>query len=98
MRFSQSKSRSTRSSPFAESRAWTVEALTRLGEQAIPGVRVLTAIRRVARGGTYVSARIGEKLAADLMRGSAEVLPHERLSDRELEVLRLLDPYFGLAG
>jgi len=48
---------------------------------------LLMAIRRVARGGTYVSAQIGEKIAADIARG---VLPHERLSDRELEVLRLL--------
>jgi two-component system invasion response regulator UvrY len=51
---------------------------------------VLTAIRRAARGGRYVSAQIAEKLAADIARGGAAVLPHERLSDRELEVLRLL--------
>lgn len=51
---------------------------------------LLTAVRLVARGGTYVSARIAEKLAADVVRGGAAVLPHERLSDRELEVLRLL--------
>jgi len=51
---------------------------------------LLMAIRRVARGGTYVSAQIGEKIAADIARGGAAVLPHERLSDRELEVLRLL--------
>jgi DNA-binding NarL/FixJ family response regulator len=51
---------------------------------------LLTAIRRAARGGTYVSAQIGEKIASDIARGGAAVLPHERLSDRELEVLRLL--------
>ncbi len=51
---------------------------------------LLAAIRRVARGGTYVSARIGERLAADVVRGGSPKLPHERLSDRELEVLRLL--------
>ncbi|MGA8810889.1 MAG: response regulator transcription factor [Thermoanaerobaculia bacterium] len=51
---------------------------------------LLTALRRTARGGTYVSAQIGEKIAADLVRGGAAVLPHERLSDRELEVFRLL--------
>jgi DNA-binding NarL/FixJ family response regulator len=51
---------------------------------------LLMAIRRVARGGTYVSAQIAEKIAADIVRGGAAVLPHERLSDRELEVLRLL--------
>jgi DNA-binding NarL/FixJ family response regulator len=51
---------------------------------------LLTAIRRVARGGTYVSAQISEKIAAAIVRGGAPLLPHERLSDRELEVLRLL--------
>jgi DNA-binding NarL/FixJ family response regulator len=51
---------------------------------------LLTAIRRAARGGTYVSAKIGEKIASDIVRGGAAVLPHERLSDRELEILRLL--------
>jgi DNA-binding NarL/FixJ family response regulator len=51
---------------------------------------LLTAIRRAARGGSYVSAQIGEKLAADIARGGAALLPHDRLSDRELEVLRLL--------
>lgn len=51
---------------------------------------LLTAIRRVAGGGTYVSAEIGQKLAEDIGRGGAAVLPHERLSDRELDVLRLL--------
>ncbi|HEX7809859.1 MAG TPA: response regulator transcription factor [Thermoanaerobaculia bacterium] len=51
---------------------------------------LIAAIRKAARGGTYVSAHIGEKLADDLVRGGAAVLPHERLSDRELEVFRLL--------
>lgn len=51
---------------------------------------LLAAIRRAAHGGTYVSAHIGEKIAADLVRGGGVVLPHERLSDRELEVFRLL--------
>jgi two-component system invasion response regulator UvrY len=51
---------------------------------------LLLAIRRVAREGTYVSARIGEKIAADIVRGGPAVLPHERLSDREFEVLRFL--------
>ncbi len=51
---------------------------------------LLTAIRRVARGGTYLSGKIAETLAADIARGGAPLLPHERLSDRELQVLRLL--------
>lgn len=51
---------------------------------------LLLAIRRVSAGGTYVSAKIAEGLAADIVRGGAEVMPHERLSDREFEVFRLL--------
>jgi len=51
---------------------------------------LLLAIRRIARGGTYVSAQIAETIAADIARGGSAALPHERLSDRELEVLRLL--------
>ncbi len=51
---------------------------------------LLAAIRRVAHGGTYVSAAIAERLASDIGKGGAAILPHERLSDRELEVFRLL--------
>jgi DNA-binding NarL/FixJ family response regulator len=51
---------------------------------------LLLAIRRVARGGTYVSTQISEKIAADIVRGGAAALPHERLSDREFHVLCLL--------
>lgn len=51
---------------------------------------LLMAIRRAAAGGTYVSAQIAEKIASDIARGGATVLPHERLSDRELQILLLL--------
>jgi DNA-binding NarL/FixJ family response regulator len=51
---------------------------------------LLAAIARVAGGGTYVSRRVAEKLASDISRGAAETMPHERLSDREFEVFRLL--------
>jgi two-component system, NarL family, invasion response regulator UvrY len=51
---------------------------------------LVTAIRRIAAGRTYVSAAMSERLAEELSRGTAPSLPHERLSDRELEVFRLL--------
>jgi DNA-binding NarL/FixJ family response regulator len=51
---------------------------------------LLTAIRRVAAGATYVSPEIAEKLAEDVWRGGAEAMPHERLSDREFEIFQLL--------
>jgi DNA-binding NarL/FixJ family response regulator len=52
--------------------------------------QLVEAIRHIAAGGLYVSGTLAEKIAADAGRGGAEVLPHERLSDRELEVFRLL--------
>src|SRR4051794_11350249 len=45
---------------------------------------LIAAIERVAAGRRYVSEAVGEQLALQLVRGDKE--PHERLSDRELEV------------
>jgi DNA-binding NarL/FixJ family response regulator len=50
---------------------------------------LLVAIRRIAAGGTYVSPAMAEKLADAMVKGGM-VMPHEHLSDREFEVLRLL--------
>jgi len=50
---------------------------------------LLTAIRRIVRGGRYISPSVGETLADDLGRPAAE-LPHHGLSDREFEIMRLL--------
>ena len=51
--------------------------------------QLVLAIRRVARGGKYVSEAMAERLAGmvDARSGRA---PHEQLSDREFEVLRAL--------
>jgi len=49
---------------------------------------LIAAIERVASGRRYVSQAVGEQLAAQLVLGDKE--PHERLSDRELEVFRLI--------
>jgi DNA-binding NarL/FixJ family response regulator len=51
---------------------------------------LIGAIRRIAAGRTYVSPMMAERIAEDLVHGRAETLPHERLSDREFEVFRLL--------
>lgn len=50
---------------------------------------LIKAIRKVLAGGRYVSAALAEKLALDLSAESEQPL-HERLSDRELEVLRMM--------
>ena len=50
---------------------------------------LIKAIRKVIAGGRYVSPALAEVLALDLGQGTDRP-PHERLSDRELEVLRLI--------
>jgi two-component system, NarL family, invasion response regulator UvrY len=49
---------------------------------------LVAAIRKVHRGGRYVSAALAERLAVGLQLGAQ--WPHETLSDREYEVLCLL--------
>ncbi len=48
---------------------------------------LLDAIRRVHRGGRYVSPTLAERLATQLGQDFVEA-PHEQLSDREFDVLR----------
>ncbi|HXI55758.1 MAG TPA: response regulator transcription factor [Polyangia bacterium] len=49
------------------------------------------AVRKVLQGGRYVSPRLAEKMAAALAtRDGTSQLLHEGLSDRELQVLRML--------
>lgn len=50
---------------------------------------LLGAIRKVAGGGKYIVPELAEKLVFDVSLGNGK-LPHQSLSDRELEVLRLL--------
>jgi DNA-binding NarL/FixJ family response regulator len=51
--------------------------------------QLLTAIRKVAAGGAFISAEVAEQLALGAMPG-AERPPHELLSDREYQVLQRL--------
>lgn len=51
--------------------------------------QLVSAIRKVRGGGRYVSATLAEKIAGDLAADS-NLPPHERLSDREYQVMRLL--------
>ena len=50
---------------------------------------MLLAVRRVLGAGKYVSAALAEQMAATLGNPQAQA-PHEALSPRELEVLRLV--------
>ena len=51
--------------------------------------KLIEAVRKVASGGRYVSAELAETLAS-LFAGEDKGPPHERLSDREFEILKLL--------
>lgn len=51
--------------------------------------QLLAAIRRVHSGGKYVSEALAEQLAEQVRHG-IDRAPHERLSDREFEVMRRL--------
>jgi two-component system invasion response regulator UvrY len=51
--------------------------------------RILDAIRRAGRGEIYLSTGLAEKLIAG-KAGSGKVQPHDALSAREFEVMRLL--------
>ena len=51
--------------------------------------QLVSAIRKVAGGGAYISAEVAEQLALNAMPG-AQAAPHETLSDREFQVFRLI--------
>jgi DNA-binding NarL/FixJ family response regulator len=51
---------------------------------------LVSAIRKVHTGGRYVSASLAERLAVEIGAGATDTLPHERLSNREFDVLCLL--------
>lgn len=50
---------------------------------------LVTAIRKVCKGGKYVTASLAERLAFDL-ETDRDRPPHERLSDREYQVMTLI--------
>ncbi|MDA8108581.1 MAG: response regulator transcription factor [Betaproteobacteria bacterium] len=59
-----------------------------LNKQSAPA-QLVTAIRRVASGRKYVSSTLAEELA-DTLSGDGNRQPHEALSDREFQTLRLI--------
>jgi two-component system invasion response regulator UvrY len=59
-----------------------------LTKESVPD-ELIAAIRKVARGGKYVSQSLAEQLTSEL-RGEVEKEPHETLSDREFQVMTLL--------
>jgi len=51
--------------------------------------QLVTAVRKVCAGGKYISPRLAEKIASDLAADNI-LPPHERLSDREYQVMCLI--------
>ena len=51
--------------------------------------QLVSAIRKVAAGGAFISAEVAEQLALGAMP-QAEGLPHETLSDREYQIFRMI--------
>ncbi len=50
---------------------------------------LIVAVGKALAGGRYITAQLGELLAADLGRGT-NTQPHHKLSDREYEVMKLI--------
>jgi DNA-binding NarL/FixJ family response regulator len=59
-----------------------------LTKEAAPE-KLVEAVRKVASGGRFISAEVAESLAS-LVAGEAKGRPHELLSDREFEILKLI--------
>jgi DNA-binding NarL/FixJ family response regulator len=51
--------------------------------------KLIEAVRRLAGGGRYVSAELAETLAS-MLAGEGSGQPHDRLTNREFEILKLL--------
>ncbi|HTQ42333.1 MAG TPA: response regulator transcription factor [Polyangiaceae bacterium] len=51
--------------------------------------KLIEAVRKVASGGRWVSPELAETLAS-VLAGESKGAPHERLSDREFEIFRML--------
>lgn len=69
-------------------RALRAGAAGYLTKEAAPDLLV-DAIRKVSRGGRYISPSLGERLASEIENDSAKPL-HDTLSDREHQVLCLI--------
>ncbi|HWI27383.1 MAG TPA: response regulator transcription factor [Stellaceae bacterium] len=57
--------------------------------KASPSAELLEGVRRVARGGTYVSESIAERLVRDL-REPEQRLPHAEFTAREFQIFHML--------
>lgn len=66
-----------------------------LNKDSVPG-ELITAIRKVAAGGKYISSNLAESILLSLQKDN-EKPPHEELSEREFQVLCLLSSGHSLS-
>jgi len=69
-------------------RAFKLGAAGYVSKQSASG-ELLAAVKKALSGGRYVTPLLGEALAA-MVAGEAPIAPHELLSNRELQVLRMV--------
>ncbi len=60
-----------------------------LTKNSVPD-ELVQAVHQVVGGGTYITAALAQRLAQEVQQPRAATRPHECLSDREYEILRLL--------
>ena len=77
-------------------RALRAGAAGYLTKQSAPD-ELVGAVRKALQGGRYVSATLAERLASEI-GGSGQKEPHELLSDREFQVLRLIASGYSLTA
>ena len=70
-------------------RAFKLGAAGYLSKNQAPE-ELVTAVKKILDGGKYVTASLAERLADALNGWDANCAPHEALSQRELQVLRLI--------
>ncbi|APV52061.1 DNA-binding response regulator [Betaproteobacteria bacterium GR16-43] len=58
--------------------------------------QLVAAIKKVAAGGAFISSEVAEQLALGAMPG-AESAPHEKLTDREFQVFRMIAEGMGVS-
>jgi two-component system invasion response regulator UvrY len=58
-------------------------------EKMHPSGELITAVQKILQGKKYISSSLAEKIALSLVEEVAS-LPHERLSDQEFQVMRLI--------
>jgi two-component system, NarL family, invasion response regulator UvrY len=70
-------------------RAFKAGASGYLTKESAPE-ELISALRKISRGGKYVTSALAEKMAFAITAIKREKLPHERLSDREYEVMCMI--------